>query len=409
MNLLTLLLPLAWRNLWRHPRRSGVILVAISVGVWAIVFFNALLRAWNQSALEEAIMSLTGHGQIHATHYLDDPSVVHRMLPPTQPLTELLNSPAVQAWAQRVRVPAVIHSAHSSAPITLVGIQPHAEQGLSFIATAVTQGHYLHTPHDEGVLLGQALAERLKTGLGKRIVVMSQNLQGGLSERGFKIVGIFTATQESTEKAYLFTGLHTAQTLLNMGGALSEIAFVLHDIKQLPQFIQTLSEVVPHNPISSWETLQPFAKAMFQLSTVSITLLGGIMFIAMAFGIVNTLLMAIFERTREIGLLQALGMRGHWIVLYILLESALLIGLGIIMGLSLGILTLIGFHDGLDLSRFAAAMSYWGARKVLYLELNIIDLMIIGSTIWILGLLVSCYPAWRASRYVPVTALNRVT
>ncbi|MDY6991973.1 MAG: FtsX-like permease family protein, partial [Pseudomonadota bacterium] len=261
----------------------------------------------------------------------------------------------------------------------------------------------------QGVLLGQALAERLKTGLGKRIVVMSQNLQGGLSERGFKIVGIFSATQESTEKAYLFTGLHTAQTLLNMGGALSEIAFVLHNIKHLSQFIHSLNAVVPHNPISSWETLQPFAKAMFQLSTVSITLLGSIMFIAMAFGIVNTLLMAIFERTREIGLLQALGMRSRWIVLHILLESALLIGLGVVIGLTLGVLTLVGFHDGLDLSRFAAAMTYWGARKVLYLELNIIDLMIIGSTIWTLGLLASCYPAWRAARYVPVKALSRAT
>ncbi|MDY6993483.1 MAG: ABC transporter permease, partial [Pseudomonadota bacterium] len=111
MNLFTLLLPLAWRNLWRNSRRTGVILVAISVGVWAIVFFNALLRAWNQSALEEAIMTLTGHGQIHATHYLDDPSVVHRLLPPAQPLTDLLNSASVKAWAQRVRVPAVIRCA----------------------------------------------------------------------------------------------------------------------------------------------------------------------------------------------------------------------------------------------------------------------------------------------------------
>jgi ABC-type lipoprotein release transport system permease subunit len=409
MNTLQFLLPLAWRNLWRNKRRTFIILAAISVGVWAMVFFNAFLAAWLASSLRESIITLTGHAQIHAPHYLDDPSIEYRLSPPTEPLLTLLNSPVVAAWSQRVRVPAVLMSAHATAPITLVGIVPESERNLSFIATATKKGNYLSSPQDKGILLGAKLAKRLETGLGKRVVLMSQGVDGSITERGFPIRGIFTASQEATETAWVFVGIQTAQQMLKMNQAFSEIALVLRDIQQLPTFLPQLQQVVPTLDVASWQTLQPLTQALFQMSEGVTGLLVIIMFIAMAFGIVNTLLMAVFERIRELGLLQALGMRPGLILGQVLLESALLIGLGILAGIMLGSATILAFHNGIDLSGFASAIAYWGAEKVLYPQLNYSDLLFIGGLVWLLGIIVSCYPAWQATQYTPVIAMNRST
>lgn len=409
MNTLQFLLPLAWRNLWRNKRRTVIILAAISVGVWAIVFFKAFLAAWLASSLRESIITLTGHGQIHAPRYLDDPSIEHRLSTPTQPLLTLLNSPVVTVWSQRVRVPAVLMSAHATAPTTLVGIVPERERGLSFIASTTFKGNYLSSAQDKGILLGAKLAERLETGLGKRVVLMSQAVDGSITERGFPIRGIFTASQEATETAWVFIGIHTAQQMLKMNQDFSEIAFILRDIQQLPTFLPQLQQVAPTLDVAAWQTLQPLTQALFQMSEGVTGLLVIIMFIAMAFGIVNTLLMAVFERVRELGLLQALGMRPRLILGQVLLESALLIGLGVLSGIILGSATILAFHSGIDLSRFASAVAYWGAEQVLYLQLDYGDLLFIGGLVWLLGIMVSCYPAWQATQYTPVIAMNRST
>jgi ABC-type lipoprotein release transport system permease subunit len=409
MNTLQFLLPLAWRNLWRNKRRTIIILAAISVGVWAMVFFNAFLAAWLASSLRESIITLTGHAQIHAPHYLDDPSIEHRLSPLAEPLITLLNSPVVAAWSQRVRVPAVLMSAHATTPVTLVGIIPESERDLSFIATATKMGNYLSSSQDKGILLGAKLAERLETGLGKRVVLMSQGVDGSITERGFPIRGIFTASQEATETAWVFIGIQTAQQMLKMNQDCSEIALVLRNIQQLPTFLPQLQQVASTLDVATWQTLQPLTQALFQMSEGVTGLLVIIMFVAMAFGIVNTLLMAVFERVRELGLLQALGMRPGLILGQVLLESALLIGLGVLTGIMLGSATILAFHSGIDLSRFASAVAYWGAEKVLYPQLNYSDLLFIGGLVWFLGIIVSCYPAWQATQYTPVIAMNRST
>ena len=407
MGRLGLLVALSWRNLWRNPRRAGITFIAIGVGVWSMIVLAALMEAWGASAFDAAVKMLTGHGQIHAEGYLDDPTVDHRFAPPDRKLRLLLESAPAENWATRVRVPAIVQTARDTAPVTLVGIDPEAEQGLSFIPEAVHEGTYLDRKSGSDVLLGRKLAQRLRTGVGKRVVILSQAANGEIAERGFRIVGLFDTEQEQDEKSFVFVPRATAQSMLGMGSDISEISFILDDVAKVPMFLAQIRQVAPQLDAVSWSQLEPFTQAILDISNGTVALWTVIMFILVAFGIVNTLLMAVFERMREFGLVQALGLRPRLLLVEVLLESAFLIGLGVLAGVVVGIATLLYFRNGLNLSAVAQGSALFGIGRTLYPHVNGHLTALIAAFVWLMGILTSLYPAWRASREVPVATISK--
>ena len=404
---LALFTALAWRNLWRNARRTLITFAAISVGVWSMLVLAALMQAWGASAFESAIRMLTGDGQIHASGYLDDPTVEHRLAPPAGALRRLLDSPPVTAWDARVRVPAIVQTARENAPVTLVGIDPAAERGLSFIPDAIREGRYLDGVDDPGVVLGHKLAQRLRTGLGKRVVVLSQSASGEIAERGFRVVGLFSAEQEQNETGFVFVSRATAQQMLKIGDRISEVAFVLNDIQRLPSFLEALRVAAPQLDVVSWSEIDPFTQAILDISDGTIALWTVIMFILVAFGLVNTLLMAVYERTREFGLVQALGLRPRLLLLQVLLESTFLVGIGVAAGVAAGLLTVFAFHNGLHLGALAQGAALWGIGRTLYPVINVPETVYIAAFVWLMGVVTSLYPAWRAAHDVPVATINK--
>lgn len=405
----TLLFQLSWRNLWRNWHRTTIMLAAMAVGVWSLIGSAALMHAWSNSSLDTGLRNMTGHGQLHAPGYRDDPGVARRMALPTGKLQQLLDGPAVTRWAPRVRVPAVIQSEYDTYPVTLDGIEPARERGLSFIADTIARGRYLKGGADDGLLLGRKLAARLHTALGRRVVVMSQGADGTLAERGFTIVGIFSSNPDN-ETNEVFTGLATSQKMLGLpADAITGVSFNLKNIVQLNPFVADLRAAAPRLDIQPWTTLVPMVSAINELSDSFVWIWLAIMFVLLAFGIVNTLLMSLFERTRELGLLQALGLTPRLILLQVMLETALLVGLGVALGLIAGALTILIFHNGLDLGFLAVGAQWLGAGRVLYLRMAPAEFFGTGVLIWVLGVGASLWPAWRAVRRTPIDAINRAT
>ena len=406
MEYVALLLPLAWRNLWRNPRRTLITLLVVAVGIWSILVFDVMLQAWVTSSRESNLRLLTGEGQIHAAGYRDDPNVDYRMPAPEGSLLAALNSPLVAAWAARARVPAVAQSEYRSRPITLLGVSPSSERRVSDLPSEIVAGRYLNGDADAGIVIGRDLAERLKTRLGKRIIVMTQAADGHLAEAGFTIVGLFGGSVPAQDQ-FAFTGLDTAQSFLGIGRDLSEISFYGAPASPLNDLVAALRRISPLCDIQPWTVLVPLAYTMEQFSQTYISIWLIVMYVLMAIGIVNTQLMAVFERTREFGLLQALGLRPRLVVLQVTLESALLIGTGIGAGVVLVLVTLAPFRNGFDLGFLAAGAEMYGAGRVLYPHLDPADAVRYSLIVWLLGIGAAYWPARSAARIQPVSAMSQ--
>jgi ABC-type lipoprotein release transport system permease subunit len=407
MGNLGLLLPLAWRNLWRNPRRTLVTLVVVAVGMWSILIFGVMMDAFMASTREQALRVLTGQGQIHAAGYVNDPNVAHRLPAPSGSLLRVLQSPEISGWTARVRVPAIVQSEYRTRAVTLMGIDPASERAMSVLPASVGSGRYLAHDNDNGIVIGRDLARKLKTRLGKRVILMMQGADGHLAEASFTIVGLFGNAQP-VEDEFLFIGRTTAQNLLGIGSDVSEVSFDAPSDAALPAALASLRKAAPALDIKSWLEFSPIAYAVQNVSDTYVTVWLLIMFVLMAIGIVNTQLMAVFERTREFGLLQALGMRPGLVVFQVSIESALLVGTGILLGVGLTALSLSPFRDGFDLGFLAPAVEKYGMGRMLYPNFNSLAALQSGLIVWALGVVATLWPARRASKTDPVVAMAQI-
>jgi ABC-type lipoprotein release transport system permease subunit len=402
---------LAWRNIWRNPRRTAVILTAVIIGVWSMIFLGALMRGIAVGMVKNGIATLTGHIQIHHKGYRDDPAIENSIFnfPVVEKALNECLPPAAQ-WTSRVRVNAIANNARHSSGVTLVGIDPAAEAKISFIGSAISRGRYLAEDDTNGILVGEALLEKFETRIGRKLVLMSQDKEQEIASRAFRIVGVFRAEMESTEKQFVFITRSAAQKMLKMGNGISEIAILLSDGYENQSVYKKLKATLSAEQfeVQSWRELLPFQTAYLKILDGFMWFWFLVVFVAMGFGIVNTTLMAVFERMREFGLMKALGMKPWWILREVVVESFLLLICGLIVGNALGFLSIYALSgSGIDLSALAAGAEYAGMSRIIYPAVSAKDVMVANLTVLLLGLLVSLYPAIKASRFTPVQALAR--
>ena len=405
----TIVVTLAWRNLWRNYRRTLIMLAAVTVGVWAMIFMTALLRGMVDDMVRDGIRALPGHVQVHHPDFLDDPSVSNVMPPPGRALQDVLDSPPVTAWATRIRVPAVISSERDTRGVTLLGIDPDRESALSFVADDMAEGRFLESREDSGLIVGRKLLERLETKLGRRVVVMSQDPDNNIAERGFRIVGVFESTLASYEESYVFAGEATVQDLLSLGDRISELAVLGSDYRDVDGLRRSVGVAAGEElDTRPWYELDTYLGSMLTMMDGFVWVWIIVVFLALSFGLVNTFVMAVFERVREIGLMLALGMTPRSILLQIVVESIFLLVIGLALGNLVAWATIEPLEGGIDISIVSEGMEMFGAASVLYPALYIEDMILANVTVIVLGFLASLSPAWRASRYEPVEAITKV-
>jgi len=400
---------LGWRNIWRNPRRTAVIMTAIVIGVWSMIFLGALMRGMTDQMVRNGISTLTGHIQVHHKGYRNDPVIENSMTDPRAVESVIKKElPSGVRWSSRVRVNAVVSNARHTAGITFVGINPSQEAEISFIGTAVTEGRYLKDDDTYGIVVGKALVEKFGTKLGRKMLVMSQGTDKEIASRAFRIVGIFRAEMEATEKQFVFVTMQAAQRMLKMKDGISEISLVLPDPKNVDTIAESLRAVLSavDYEVQTWRELLPFVTAYLNVYDGFVFIWFIVVFIAMGFGIVNTTLMAVFERIREFGLLKALGMKPWWIVKEVLTESFFLLVIGMIIGNALSFLSVYALSGvGIDLSALAEGSEYFGISRVIYPAIHPNDVIMANLVVFVLGLIVSVYPAVKAARFTPIEAL----
>jgi ABC-type lipoprotein release transport system permease subunit len=407
---LKLLLQLSARNLFRHKRRNFMLLLAICVAVAGVVLTNALIRGMQFDMREAAVANLTGHIKVLAPGYLDDPNIeksfeLARDWQPDIPAQEM------EGWAARIRIPAVIMSERETRGVQFVGVDP-AQEHISFLGDVAIEGEGLTDAEDRRVLIGVELARQLETQVGRRLVLITQGLDGRNREAGFRIVGLYDAEGTALEKQFVFTGVVALQRMVE-ADVVTEVSIKLIDdglsgagrefsIKGL------LTDFFVGLEVMDWQELEPQAAAMFVYVDSAIFIWFLVIMGALIFGLINTLITAVMERIREFGMLRAVGMKPGSVIMQVVFESTLIMVVGVGIGVVVGwLLTTQWLGDGIDLSQWAEGVEMAGMRSVLRPYLMVQDVVLVTVLSLVFGVLAALYPAWRAVKIKPLEALRR--
>lgn len=402
-------LRMAWRNLWRAPRRTGIVLVAVAVGIAGVLLSMAIYNGMMFQMVETAIASELGHLQVHAPGFDENPLLRIRLEDGGRRAIRALEGRSdVRAFARRVRSEGLISSPRSNAGVRVVGVDPPAEARVSTLEETVVRGAFLDGERRR-VLLGEELARRLHVDVGSKVVVSVQDLAGDLTGEAFRVGGIYRSALGELERTTIFVRLSESQRLFGLGEGISELVVVARepaDIAPLRRFLQrALGE---EGVVQSWEELRPFLVQIVELFDQTGWAMYAAVFVAMLFGIANVLLMSVFERTREIGVLMALGLRGGRIVAVVGLESLLLTFLGLALGYGLAAGGVFLLRDGIDLSLFARGLSWMGVGSRIVPVIRTYDLTVPVACALVTAAVASLWPALRAARLRPAQAMRHV-
>ena len=396
---------LAWRNLWRQRRRNLTMLVALSFAVMGVIFLNAFLRGMTAQMADGAINSMVGHVKVLQPGYRDDPGIARSFVLESEWSPEI---PAgqLQGWARRVRVPAVIMSERETRGIEFIGIDP-AQESISFVADWTIEGEGLQGPDDRRILVGKSLAEQLETAAGRRLVIVTQGADGRSREAGYRIAGLYQSEHSALENFHVVPGIEAAQALL-VSDTVTEVSVRLTDEKYQPTVLQSLIATFVGLNVFDWQTLQPMAATMMQLSDAMIYILFIIVMSALVFGLVNTVVTAVMERYREIGMLRALGMRAGAVLLQIVTESTLIMIMGVAIGTAAGGGLCWWLSDGVDLATFSEGLEAFGfSSNTMVPTIVPADLAFVVVASLVMGVVASFFPALRAVRLNPLEAMRR--
>ena len=402
---------IAWKNIWRNKVRSLVIILAITLGLFGGVFSSAVMKGMVEQRIKEAVSRETAHIQIHNPKYIDNNEVQYTIDGEAQNLEQTLDSlPEVKGWSSRIKFQAMANSANAGTGVMIYGVDPEKERQVTEISAMICDscGTYLNGEKKNQIVVGEALAEKLKVRLRSKIVLTFQDQEGTLTGAAFRICGIYRTSNSVFDEMNVFVRKTDIASLLIMNAQeYQELVVRLSEPDQVTDVQEELTDGFPELLVRNWKEIDPMIGMMADLTAVWLYMFMAIILLALGFGIINTMLMTILERTRELGMLAAIGMNKHRIFLMIMLESVYLSLTGAIVGMALGyFLTLYTSYTGINLSSFAEGFEKIGYNPIMYPYLDLNFFIILTIMVVCIGILASIYPAKKALKLNPAEAVR---
>lgn len=401
---------IATRNVLRNPRRTAITAGGTAFAILAYVLLFGYFDGFSEGILDTATRYLTGHAQIERPGFRKDLAPELSIDDPHDLLARAQRQPHVLAATPRVQAQAIASSAAKSEGIALIGVEPTLERAVTFIHQAVVEGTALEPGGDRDIVIGRRLADKLKVRLGEKIVVMTQARDGELATAAYRVRGIFATESASFDDAMAFVTLPAAQALLALGTRVSTINVRLDDRSHLPTVVAQLGPLVSASGygLIPWQELLPQVDEMVRYIVVVRSIAVSIVLAIVAMAIMNTVFMSVAERTRELGVMIALGTRPAAIVRMVVYETATLMTLASIVGYIAGILLVDYFgRTGIDQSAFFRDYSSIpGVTGIIYPRLMWTSILVPGVIFFFGSLFASAYPAAQAARLDAVRALR---
>ena len=405
-----MLLTMAWRNLWRQRRRSLVTSSALAVGIALCMATICFQDGFYQTVREVIVERTLGHLQMHHPDYPGREHLHDTLQDSTERLAKLDAHPDVLRATVRLRGQGLVGGAGGSEGAELTGVDPLREHAATRIGEVVEQGRYLSDGPAHEAVLGIELARALELTVDDELLVVTQAADGSMGNDLYRIVGLLSTGNERFDKLGVQLHLADAQELLVLPDQVHEIVLVTQPGVDLPSVQETLStpEIADGALVRTWGEVNPDMAKLLGMQDIAAWILLGIVLSVAAIVVLNTMMMVVFERTREIGLLKALGMRPSRIIQLIAFEALSIATVAVVLGVALGgLLDLYLVNVGVDLVEEDLVFNGIRISGSLY---GYVEPKSVLNTIlfaYVVSFVASLWPAWRATRLQPVTAMRQ--
>jgi len=406
---------MAWRNIWRNPRRSVLTIGAIVFACTLLVFMLSLQFGSYDTMIDFTVRIHTGYLQVQATDYHTDRDIRHVVPNPGKVGDILADIPEVSSFTYRANAFALVSSEERTYGALVIGIVPEREAEVSTLESMIRQGEYLAPDDPNGTLVGRMLADNLKVGIGDELVVLGQGRDGSVAATVLTIRGIFASGQEDFDRSSIHMPLATFQDVFSMRGAVHEVVIMGHSLDNLAavkrDVYEQVKDLANHHSlvVLDWKELMPGLYQGIQMDLVSGFIFYLFLIVVVAFSILNTFLMAILERTREFGVMMAMGTTPGRLIRVLLMESMTMTVIGIGLGIICGIL-LTGYFQvhGITFPDAGEILQKFGIPDRIYPQLSGLSITIGPAAVLVITFFTALYPALKVRRLRPVEALGHV-
>ncbi|MFC2118289.1 ABC transporter permease [Bacteroidota bacterium] len=423
---------LSWKNIWRNKVRSLVVIIAVSLGLFGGTFSNGLMNGMTTRRVNSAIENEVSHIQIHSPEFLENPEIGYAIDNSDELINEIEKNSDVIAVSKRMKINSMARTSAAATGVVIIGIYPEKEKEVTGLYNKICDstnmfltdvkpsheevqkfvrdscGTYFENARKNTIVIGRKLAKKLKVKVRSKIVLTFQTIDGSLSGAAFRIGGIFKTSNSLFDETTVFVNKGDLISLTGFDvNKAHEIAIKLNPEADASVIAKDLQSKYPELAIRDWKEVQPDLGLMTEMMGMMMYLIIVIILLALAFAIVNTMLMVVLERTKEIGMLMAIGMGKLRVFKMIMFETVMLSITGGIIGMFISWGAIELFKDkGINLSSYAEGFEAYGIESVLYPELGI-DVYI-GTTILVIiaGIIASLYPAVKALKLNPSNALR---
>lgn len=404
-----MMLQLAWRNLWRRPTRTVLSVTSITLATLLLVFMLSFQLGTYDTMKSNALKIFDGMAQIQPNDYKDDPDIRKVIAAPEALSKAALSIGGVTAASPRASSYAILANGDLGYGAAIAGIDPAQESHISTLATTIRKGRYLRVDDSDAIIMGDALARNLKLSVGDRVTLLGSAMDGTVAADSLELVGVFQSGLAELDRQLAEIPLVRFQESFAMEDKANIIVLSGHDLASVNDALPQLAKAANERGlvVRDWGELQPALKEAIRMDMATSSFLYATLVIVVVFIILNTLLMSVLERTREFGMLMAIGMRPGLAARMLWLELILLALIGTVIGLILGsAVTLWAQKAGIVIAGTEGLLAMWGLPERLYPALTTTSALVGPVAILFSVALGGLVPVMRITRLEPVTAMR---
>lgn len=404
-----MLLSISWRNIWRNKVRSLVIIFSVALGIFAGVIATAFFKGMADQRIEKVINTELSFIQIHKPGFRETNDFTNYIADAKDLRNSISEIDGVSGVSERIVIQSMAASAETATGVLISGVKPDEETQVTTINKKIIDGEYFKGIKRNPVVIGEKLAEKLNVKVRSKIVITVTDINNNITSGAFRVVGIYSTDNTMFDGSNIFVRYSDIQKLTAFTqNAAHEIAINIDNRQSLPEITKKVKEVAGKNlDVKIWKELRPEMNYLTEAMDMYMYIFIVIILLALLFGIINTMLMVVMERTKEIGMLMAIGMGKLKIFSMVVLESVLLSLTGGIVGVLIGgFSSKFGETHPIDLSMWAQGYQQLGYDAFVYTQLDPVMLINITILVIITGVIASIYPAYKALKNDPADALR---